>query len=98
MPAYWAMIGRVILGLFFLSSGIGKIIGEPGAMQEMIRHGFPMVITLYWATAVFETVVGGALLLASRQPGLPRFWRCSLCSPRSRSTLSGTIPPDRWSG
>jgi putative oxidoreductase len=73
MPAYWATIERIILGLFFLSSGIGKIIGEPGAMQEMIRHGFPMVTTLYWATAIFETVVGGALLL-----GIATAWSSAL--------------------
>jgi putative oxidoreductase len=73
MPAYWATIGRIILGLFFLSSGIGKIIGEPAAIQEMIRHGFPMVTTLYWATAIFETVIGGALLL-----GIATAWSSAL--------------------
>jgi putative oxidoreductase len=32
-------------------------------MQEMMRHGFPLVVQLYWATAVFETVFGAALVL-----------------------------------
>ena len=73
MPAYWATVGRIILGLFFLSSGVGKLIGEPGAMQEMIRHGFPLVVPLYWATATFETVVGGALLL-----GIASAWSSAL--------------------
>ena len=59
MPAYWATVGRIIIALFFLSSGIGKLIGEPGALQEMIRHGFPIAVPLYWITAIFETVVGG---------------------------------------
>lgn len=63
IPAYWATIGRIIIGLFFLSSGIGKLIGEPGAIQEMLRQGFPLVVPLYWATAVFETVFGAAMVL-----------------------------------
>ena len=63
IPEYWATIGRIIIGLFFLSSGIGKLIGEPGAIQEMARHGFPLVVPLYWATAVFETVLGAAMML-----------------------------------
>lgn len=63
IPAYWATLGRIIIGLFFLSSGIGKLIGEPGAMQEMMRHGFPLIVPLYWATAVFETVFGAAMVL-----------------------------------
>ena len=73
MPAYWATAGRVILGLFFLLSGVGKLIGEPMAMQEMMRHGFPLVVPLYWATAVFETVVGGALVL-----GVATAWSSAL--------------------
>lgn len=63
IPAYWATIGRIIIGLFFLSSGIGKLIGEPGAIQEMARHGFLLVVPFYWATAVFETVLGVAMVL-----------------------------------
>lgn len=63
IPAYWATIGRIIIGLFFLSSGIGKLIGEPGAIPEMMRQGFPLVVPLYWATAVFETVFGAAMVL-----------------------------------
>jgi len=63
IPAYWATIGRIIIGLFFLSSGIEKLIGEPGAIQEMIRQGFPFAVGWYWATAVFETVLGAALVL-----------------------------------
>jgi putative oxidoreductase len=63
IPAYWATIGRIVIGLFFFSSGIGKLVGEPGALQELIRHGFPLAVPLYWATAVFETVLGTALLL-----------------------------------
>src|SRR5205814_6991466 len=73
MPAYWATVGRIILGLFFLSSGVAKIIGEPMAMQETIRHGFPMVTTLYWAAAILETVGGGALLL-----GIATAWSAAL--------------------
>ena len=73
MPAYWATVGRIILGLFFLSSGVAKLIGEPMAMQEMIRHGFPMVTTLYWGTAILETAAGGALLL-----GIATAWSAAL--------------------
>ena len=63
IPAYWATVGRIIIGLFFLSSGISKLIGEPGAIQEMIRQGFPFPEAFYWATAVFETVFGAAMVL-----------------------------------
>jgi putative oxidoreductase len=73
MPAYWATVGRIIIALFFLSSGIGKLIGEPGALQEMIRHGFPIAVPLYWITAIFETVVGGMLLL-----GISTAWSSAL--------------------
>lgn len=73
MPAYWATVGRIIIALFFLSSGISKLIGEPGALQEMIRHGFPIAVPLYWITAIFETVVGGMLLL-----GISTAWSSAL--------------------
>jgi putative oxidoreductase len=71
----WALVGRVILGLFFLSSGVEKLIGEPGAIAEMMRHGFPIVVPLYWATAVFETLVGIALVL-----GIAIGWSATLAA------------------
>ncbi len=75
LAPWWAAIGRVMLGLFFLSSGIAKLMGEPGAIAEMVRHGFPLVVPLYWATAVFETVVGSALVL-----GIAIGWSATLAA------------------
>lgn len=62
MPAYGVTIGRLILGTFFLSSGLVKIMGEPMAMQALMAHGFPSPAFFYWAAALVEAIGGAACI------------------------------------
>jgi putative oxidoreductase len=59
---YLALIGRVLLGLMFLVSGIHKI-GDPhGTQQYMIMMGMTWMTTLFYIGAV-AVEVGGSLSL-----------------------------------
>ena len=60
--AYLSLIGRVLLGLLFLVSGIHKI-GDPhGTQQYMIMMGMTWMTTLFYIGAV-AVEVGGSLSL-----------------------------------
>ncbi len=63
MYAYGATLGRLILGVFFLTSGLTKFMGEPMAIQMMAQHGFPMPAFFFWAAAILEVFGGAALIL-----------------------------------
>jgi putative oxidoreductase len=60
---YLALIGRVLLGLMFLVSGIHKI-GDPhGTQQYMIMMGMTWMTTLFYIGAVAVEVAGSLSLL-----------------------------------
>lgn len=59
---YLTLIGRVLLGLMFLVSGIHKIADPHGTQQYMIMMGMTWMTTLFYIGAV-AVEVGGSLSL-----------------------------------
>ena len=57
------LVGRTLLALIFLISGIGKIGGFAGTAGYMAGKGLPMVEVLLVLTIIIE--IGGALMLIS---------------------------------
>lgn len=55
------VVGRILLAIIFLVSGIGKIGGFAGTAGYMLSKGLPMVEVLLVITIAIE--VGGALML-----------------------------------
>ena len=56
-----ALVGRVLLAIMFLISGIGKISGYEGTAGYMAQHGLPMISILLPLTILVE--IGGSTLL-----------------------------------
>ena len=61
--AYVTLIGRVLLGLMFLVSGIHKIADPQGTQQYMSMMGMTWMTTLFYIGAVVIEVVGSLSLL-----------------------------------
>ena len=57
------VIGRVLLGLYFLVPGVMKIAGHAGTLAYMNRHGVPWAQALLIAT-IFLQVGGGLAMIA----------------------------------
>lgn len=57
-----ALIGRILLVVIFLNSGIGKIGNFSGTVQSMIRHGVPFA-DLALTGAIFCEVVGSIAIM-----------------------------------
>ena len=55
------VLGRVLLGLYFLIPGIMKIVGFDGMLAYMTQHSVPLTLPLLLITIVLE--VGGGLAL-----------------------------------
>ena len=60
---YLTLIGRVLLGLMFLVSGIHKIADPHGTQQYMIMMGMTWMTTLFYIGAVAVEVAGSLSLL-----------------------------------
>ena len=60
---YLTLIGRVLLGLMFLVSGIHKIADRHGTQQYMIMMGMTWMTTLFYIGAVAVEVAGSLSLL-----------------------------------
>jgi putative oxidoreductase len=61
-----ALLGRVLLGIYFLVPGIAKITGFDGTLAYMIQHGVPMTEPLLIFTAALQ-IGGGIALIAGWQ-------------------------------
>jgi putative oxidoreductase len=61
--AYLTLVGRVLLGLLFLVSGIHKISDPHGTQQYMMMMGMTWMTTLFYIGAVAVEVVGSLSLL-----------------------------------
>jgi putative oxidoreductase len=61
--AYVTLVGRVLIGLIFLMSGINKIADPQGTQQYMAAMGITTATTFLYAGAVFVEVAGGLSLL-----------------------------------
>jgi putative oxidoreductase len=60
------VVGRVLMGLLFLVSGIGMFLGEggPAAMAGFYTMvGLPMAGALVWLVATLKVVAGGMLVI-----------------------------------
>ena len=57
-----ALVGRILLAVIFITSGIGKITGYDGTAAYMAAKGLPMVGVLLPLTILTE--LGGGILLA----------------------------------
>ena len=61
--AYVTLVGRVLIGLIFVMSGINKIADPQGTQQYMTAMGITTATTFLYAGAVFLEVAGGLSLL-----------------------------------
>ena len=57
------ILGRFLLGLYFLLPGISKVTGFEGTVQYMEVHGVPAVMVLLPVTIVLQ-IGGGVALIA----------------------------------
>ncbi|HEU5407269.1 MAG TPA: DoxX family protein [Nitrospira sp.] len=60
--AYVSLIGRLLIGLIFVMSGIHKIADPQGTQQYMAAMGITTGTTFLYAGAVFMEVAGGLSL------------------------------------
>lgn len=61
--AYVTLIGRVLIGLIFVMSGVGKIADPQGTQQYMAAMGITTATTFLYAGAVLLELAGGLSLL-----------------------------------
>lgn len=66
------LVGRGLLGLYFIVPGISKITGWSGTVEYMAAHGVPFIPVLLVITIVLQ-VGGGAALLAGYKQQLMAF-------------------------
>jgi putative oxidoreductase len=57
--------GRVLVGVLFLWAGIDKVMGWPGALQEVVAGGLPAPVLMLGLTVLLQ-VAGGAAIMAGR--------------------------------
>jgi putative oxidoreductase len=62
---FFATFGRVILGLYFLAAGAGKIFGPLPVDQiaHMANHGFPSAELMFVLAGACETIAGICLII-----------------------------------
>jgi putative oxidoreductase len=61
MNQYLNLVGRILLALIFLLSGVGKISDPAGTIQYMHAMGVPGL--LFWPTVALEVLGGAAIVL-----------------------------------
>ena len=62
MKKYLPLIGRVLLGLIFILSGINKITGFEGTQQYMAAQGMPLTALLLTGAILVE-IAGGLSII-----------------------------------
>jgi len=63
------VVGRVLIGLLFLVSGISMATGAAGTAEFFAAVGVPMAGIAVWVAVVMK-VVGGALLIVGKRVGI----------------------------
>jgi|SRR4051812_15658728 putative oxidoreductase len=58
-----SLIGRILLGLLFLTSGIHKIADPQGTQQYMVAMGMTWMTTVFYLGAIITELAGGLSLL-----------------------------------
>jgi putative oxidoreductase len=61
-----AVVGRVLLGLYFVVPGIFKVTGFAGSLAYMELHGVPFALSLLLLTILLQ-VGGGLAIIFDRQ-------------------------------
>ena len=62
-----AMVGRMLIGLLFVFSGIGIVVNGVDSMVGMIDdRGLPMASLVAWIVVLIKVAAGGALILGYR--------------------------------
>jgi putative oxidoreductase len=64
MNQYLNLVGRVLLALIFVLSGVGKLSNPSGTMQYMEAMGVPTL--LLWPTIALEVLGGIAIIVGYR--------------------------------
>lgn len=67
-----AVLGRVLLGVYFLLPGITKVTGFDAMLAYMTQHGVPLAAPLLVLTAALQ-IGGGLALIAGWQTRLVAF-------------------------
>ncbi|MDW3099709.1 MAG: DoxX family protein [Alphaproteobacteria bacterium] len=60
------LVGRILLGTYFLLPGIMKFVDPASGITLMTERGMPLVEPLYWTAAVLEVVLGAMLIIGFR--------------------------------
>lgn len=55
--------GRMLVGLLFVWAGIDKLLGWPGALQEVAEGGLPLPALTLALTVVLQVLAGAAIML-----------------------------------
>lgn len=67
LRAHGTMVGRMLIGLLFVFSGVGIVLNGVEVFSKMIEmRGLPMPVVLAWIVVVWKIVAGGALILGWR--------------------------------
>jgi len=60
------LLGRGLLGVYFIIPGIAKITGWSGTVEEMAAHGVPLIPVALVITIILQIGVGASLLIGYR--------------------------------
>lgn len=60
------LVGRFLLGIYFILPGISKITGYAGTVEYMASHNVPMIDVLLPITIVLQIGLGLALIIGYR--------------------------------
>lgn len=61
------LVGRVLLGLYFIIPGITKITGWAATVEYMAAHGVPLIPVLLMLTIIIQVGGGISLLIGYRE-------------------------------
>ena len=60
------LVGRGLLGIYFIIPGIAKITGWSGTVDEMVAHGVPLIPVALVITIILQVGAGASLLIGYR--------------------------------
>lgn len=64
LKAHGALVGRMLIGLLFLFSGAGMLLGGVSGAAGMIEmKGLPLPMLLAWAVVAVKILAGAALMV-----------------------------------
>lgn len=67
MRTHGAMVGRMLIGLLFVFSGVGIVLNGVEGFSGMIEmRGLPMPLVLAWLVVAVKIVAGAALMIGWR--------------------------------